>query len=56
VLLSVCASARRHHFNPWAYLAHVLSVLATRDAAADLADLLQDEWAKACGRTRHRAG
>jgi hypothetical protein len=56
VLLSVCASARRHHLNPWAYLAHVLSELPTRLAVADLADLLPDEWATAYGRPRQLAG
>lgn len=54
VLLSVCASARRHHLNPWAYLTDVLSELPIRAAGADLADLLPDEWAKTRGETRHR--
>lgn len=56
VLLSVCASARRNVLDPWAYLTHVLSELPARSAGADLRDLLPDEWAKARGGARHRAG
>jgi len=45
VLLSVCASARRHRLDPWVYLKHVLTELPARTAGADLADLLPDRWA-----------
>jgi transposase len=55
VLLSVCASARRHRLDPWAYLAHVLSELTTRAAGADLNDLLPNEWPKPSGRAGPRA-
>lgn len=44
VLLSVCASARRHRLDPWAYLTHVPTELPTRRAAADTTDLLPDRW------------
>jgi TPR repeat protein len=47
VLLSVCASARRNHLNPWAYLAHVLGELPRRAAGADLTELLPNECATA---------
>ena len=56
VLLSVCASASRHHLDPWAYLTHVLSELPARRAGADLTDLLPNEWAKSCGEPHRRAG
>ena len=56
VLLSVCASARRNGLDPWAFLTHVLKELPARSAGADLRDLLPDEWAKARGGARHRAG
>jgi hypothetical protein len=46
VLLSVCASARRNHLNPWTYLTHVLSELPTRSAGSDLADLLPGRWTR----------
>jgi transposase/uncharacterized coiled-coil protein SlyX len=45
VLLSVCASARRHRLDPWVYLKHVLTELPARAAGADLLDLLPDRWA-----------
>jgi hypothetical protein len=45
VLLSVCASARRHRLDPWVFLKHVLTELPARTAGADLADLLPDRWA-----------
>ena len=56
ILMSLCASARRNGLDPWAYLTHVLSELPERSAGADLRDLLPDEWAKARGGARHRAG
>lgn len=56
VLLSIAASARRHRVNPWAFLTHVLKELPARSAGADLRDLLPDEWARARGGARHRAG
>jgi hypothetical protein len=56
VLLSICASARRNHLNPWAYLTHVMSELPTRSGGADLADLLPDEWARTRGHAQYRAG
>ena len=42
VLLSVCASATRHHLNPCSYFREVLDLLAVRSAGADLSDLLPD--------------
>jgi transposase len=56
VLLSVCASATRHRLDPWVYLRDVLDHFAARSAAADLSDLLPDEWAKTFGKSRHRTG
>ena len=44
VLLSVCASARRNHLNPWTYLRDVLDRLATRDGRAAVCNLLPDVW------------
>jgi transposase len=46
VLLSICASAKRHGINPWAYLKHVLTELPARPPNADLTDLLPDLWAR----------
>lgn len=45
VLLSVCASAKRHGLNAWAYLRDLLDRLPARPAGADLSDLLPDAWA-----------
>ena len=45
VLLSVCASAKRNHLKPWAYLTDVLNQLASRSPTADMNDLLPDCWA-----------
>ena len=42
VLLSVCASATRHHLNAWSYLRDVLDQLAARSGTADVSDLLPD--------------
>jgi hypothetical protein len=56
VLLSVAASVKRHGLDPWAYLTHILTELATHSSGANLADLLPDAWAKSRGETRHRAG
>jgi len=55
VLLSLCASARRNHLNPWAYLCDVLDRLAARSASADPTGLLPDAWAKTHCETLHRA-
>ena len=44
VLLSLCASAKRHGLNPWAYLTDVLTRMATKPT--DLTPLLPDHWAK----------
>ena len=44
VLMSLCASARRHGLNPWLYLRDVLSRMATHPS--DVTDLLPDAWAK----------
>ncbi|QDU21309.1 hypothetical protein ETAA1_32750 [Urbifossiella limnaea] len=44
VLMSVCASAKRHALNPWAYLSDVLTQLAAKPA--DVTHLLPDAWAK----------
>ena len=45
VLLSIAASAKRHHVNPWDYVKHILTVLPARPAGSDLSDLLPDVWA-----------
>jgi transposase len=47
VLLSIAASAKRHHVNPWNYVKHILTELPARPSGSDLADLLPDVWAKA---------
>lgn len=44
VLMSLCASAKRHGLNPWAYLTDVLTQLAAKPA--DVTNLLPDAWAK----------
>jgi transposase len=44
VLLSLCASAKRHGLNPWAYLTDVLTQMSAKPT--DLAPLLPDAWAK----------
>jgi transposase len=44
VLVSVTASAKRHHVNPWAYLRDVLIAIPARGPNADLSDLLPDAW------------
>ena len=44
VLMSLCASAKRHGVNPWAYLSDVLTQLAAKPA--DVTNLLPDVWAK----------
>ncbi|HEY2910308.1 MAG TPA: IS66 family transposase [Gemmataceae bacterium] len=43
VLMSLCASAKRHGLNPWAYLSDTLTQLAARPA--DASHLLPDAWA-----------
>jgi hypothetical protein len=55
-LLSVAASVKRHGLDPWAYLTHILTELATHSSGANLADLLPNAWAKSRGESRHRAG
>jgi hypothetical protein len=45
VLLSLCASAKRHRLNPWSYLKHLLTALPGRPAGSDGTDLLPDVWA-----------
>lgn len=47
VLMSLCASAKRHGLNPWAYLTDLLIQLA--DKPADVNHLLPDIWAKRHG-------
>ena len=47
VLLSIAASAKRHHVNPWDYVKHILTELPARAAGSNLTDLLPDVWAKA---------
>ena len=42
--MSLCASAKRHALNPWAYLTDVLTQLAAKPA--DVTHLLPDAWAK----------
>ena len=44
VLLSLCASAKRHGLNPWAYLTDVLTQMSAKPT--DLTPLLPDIWAK----------
>jgi transposase len=44
VLMSVCASAKRHGLNPWVYLTDVLTQLAAKPT--DVTNLLPDAWAK----------
>ena len=44
VLMSLCASAKRHALDPWAYLTDVLTHLAAKPA--DVTHLLPDAWAK----------
>jgi hypothetical protein len=44
VLMSLCASAKRHALNPWAYLTDVLMQLAAKPA--DVNHLLPYAWAK----------
>jgi len=44
VLMSLCASAKRHGVNPWAYLSDVLTQLSAKPA--DVTHLLPDAWAK----------
>jgi transposase len=44
VMMSLCASAKRHGLNPWAYLADVLTQLSSKPT--DLTPLLPDVWAK----------
>jgi transposase len=43
VLMSLCASAKRHGLDPWVDLTDVLTQLA--DQPADVTDLLPDVWA-----------
>ena len=44
VLMSLCASAKRHALNPWAHLTDPLDQLAAKPA--DVTSLLPDAWAK----------
>ena len=44
VLMSLCASAKRHGLNPWAYLTDVLTQLSAKPS--DVTNLLPDAWAK----------
>ena len=44
VLLSLCASAKRHGLNPWAYLTEVLTQMSAKHT--DLSPLLPDAWTK----------
>lgn len=43
VMMSLCASAKRHGLNPWAYLTDVMTQLAAKPT--DVAPLLPDAWA-----------
>jgi len=47
VLLSLAASAKQHHVNPWEYVKDLLTEIPTRAPNADLSDLLPAAWAKA---------
>ncbi|HUR49782.1 MAG TPA: transposase domain-containing protein [Acidimicrobiales bacterium] len=42
VLMSLCATAKRHGLNPWLYLKDLLDQLATKPA--DVTRLLPDAW------------
>ena len=44
MLLSLCASAKRHDLNPWTYLNDVLTQMSAKHT--DLTPLLSDAWAK----------
>ena len=44
VLMSLCASAKRHALNPWTYLTDLLNRLSAKPA--DVTPLLPDTWAK----------
>ena len=46
VLLSVCASAKRHGVNAWLYLRDLFGRLPALSAGADLSPFLPDIWAK----------
>lgn len=45
VLLSVCASARRHGVNAWSYVRDLFDRLPALPAGADLTPFLPDAWA-----------
>ena len=53
VLISLCASAKRHGLNPWAYLTDLLNQLAGKPA--DVNHLLPDAWAQRHGTTNQPA-
>jgi len=44
ILMSLCASAKRHAINPWNYLTDLLCLLAAKPT--DVTPLLRDAWAK----------
>lgn len=44
VLLSIVASAKQHHLDPWVYVRDLLTHLPARPPDADVADLLPDRW------------
>lgn len=44
VLMSLCANAKRHGLNPWAYLTDLLTQMASQPA--DVTQFLPDVWAK----------
>ena len=44
VLLSLAASAKRHHVAPWEYVTDLLTQLPARAHGANLSDLLPDAW------------
>ena len=46
VLLSVCASAKRHGLNAWSYLRDLFDRLPALSSGADLSPFLPDVWAK----------
>jgi transposase len=47
VLLSLCATAKRHGVNPWEYFRDLLTAAASRGPKADWNDLLPDVWKQA---------
>jgi hypothetical protein len=45
VLLSICASAKRHGLNAWSYLRDLFERLPARPTGSDRSEFLPDAWA-----------